>query len=172
MTSKLCAKCMVSKPLSAFGGHIYCRDCYNAWRKVWRKNNQDKMKAQKERALARKPDRFKEADRKSYWLHREQRIAKSRRWNVENKERFAAREASRRAAQKAATPKWIDWSALEMVYAKAAELTTTTGVLHHVDHIVPLKSKKVCGLHVPWNLQVLTAFENQSKNNRYWPDMP
>jgi 5-methylcytosine-specific restriction endonuclease McrA len=69
-----------------------------------------------------------------------------------------------------ATPEWLtdeQWTEMNAVYFKARRLTRRTGIKHQVDHIVPLKGKNVSGLHVPWNLQILTQQENVTKSNRY-----
>ena len=52
------------------------------------------------------------------------------------------------------------------LYAKARALTVATGVPHEVDHIHPLVGANFSGLHVPWNLQILTSSENKRKGNR------
>lgn len=57
------------------------------------------------------------------------------------------------------------WRQVRQVYSEA-------GPGDEVDHIVPLRSELVCGLHVPWNLQAVPRHENQSKKNLYWPDCP
>ena len=82
----------------------------------------------------------------------------------------AYNESMREAQKLKATPKWLTKSQRDEIrsfYTEAKRLTLETGVLHHVDHIVPLRSDVVCGLHVPWNLQVLTAEDNLRKNNSF-----
>lgn len=66
-----------------------------------------------------------------------------------------------------ATPSWDLKDEIGAVYDKARWLTDVTGVEHHVDHIDPLQHDKVCGLHVPWNLQIVEAEYNLSKNNSF-----
>jgi hypothetical protein len=70
-------------------------------------------------------------------------------------------------ATKQATPAWANRSAIQAIYREAARITKETGVPHHVDHIVPLRGKDVCGLHVENNLQILTAIENSRKGARH-----
>lgn len=78
----------------------------------------------------------------------------------------------RRAAKLRATPKWADFEKMFDIFLEAAVREHRTQIKHHVDHIVPLVSDIVCGLHCEQNLQVLTACENMAKHNYRWPDMP
>lgn len=76
--------------------------------------------------------------------------------------------AKRRATKLNATPKWLTKQQLhkiKLIYALRLNLTRKTGITHHVDHIVPLNHPEVCGLHVPWNLRVITEEENVAKSN-------
>lgn len=72
--------------------------------------------------------------------------------------------AKRRAASKLATPKWANHQKMKEIYAKLPD-----GMV--VDHIIPLISDYVCGLHVETNFQYLTKSANSSKSNHWWPDM-
>ena len=77
--------------------------------------------------------------------------------------------------QRIATPLWLTEDNLrdiKKIYKKRDYLNNTLNIKHHVDHIVPLVSEYVCGLHVPWNLEVIEANENLRKSNSVWPDMP
>ena len=108
--------------------------------------------------------------------HRAKRInAYAREYTKRSERRAAERSfaAAGRAALLQATPPWLtpaQKQAIRAVYEEADRLTRETGVPHEVDHIVPLRGKVVCGLHVPWNLQVLTARRNRSKSSHFTVD--
>jgi hypothetical protein len=80
-------------------------------------------------------------------------------------------QAKYRSSKNNATPTWLteqDKQDIKYHYNIAAYFTWLSGgfVQHHVDHIVPIQGKEVCGLHVPWNLQVLIASDNLRKSNK------
>lgn len=78
-----------------------------------------------------------------------------------------ARNKQRARAVKQATPPWVKRPDIQEVYDLARDCSVTSGQEYHVDHIVPLVAPNVCGLHVPWNLQVLPQDVNDSKGNKY-----
>lgn len=79
------------------------------------------------------------------------------------------RRVARRLGVKQATPPWLSEKHRQEIkdtYLKAKKLGAL-GELYHVDHIVPLRGKAVCGLHVPWNLQILPAKINLQKGAKH-----
>ena len=115
--------------------------------------------------------------RKQYWQNSEQRKNKWKEWRANNLEHDLKRNqgyaqknkdvvkrkaARRRANKKTQTPAWADLAQINYVYWSCPKG-------HHVDHIYPLKSNYMCGLHVETNLQILSGVENMAKGNRTWP---
>jgi hypothetical protein len=88
-----------------------------------------------------------------------------KRYIEKNRAEWNINHSARRTRVKSASPPWVDWKAIRRIYAQCARVTADTGVEHHVDHIIPIKGKNVCGLHVPWNLQILPGAENRRKSN-------
>lgn len=95
----------------------------------------------------------------------------SRDWRKNNPGKFKAAKAEARAAFLNAVPKWADMSAIYEMYQEASRISERTGIKHHVDHIVPLANKVVCGLHVEYNLRIIPASLNHKKNNKFYEDM-
>ena len=90
-------------------------------------------------------------------------------WKENNKTQVLADNKVRRRKHREATPPWLtrkQKSEIRQLYQIAITMTQTTGEQYVVDHIVPLRSHEVCGLHVPWNLRVITQEENLKKSNK------
>jgi hypothetical protein len=96
--------------------------------------------------------------------------ARIKAWKRANPDRALFSTQKRRAQELRAVPAWVNLDAVGAIYAKARAMGG--GAVVHVDHIVPLISPIVCGLHCEANLQIVPAADNLKKNNRWWPDMP
>lgn len=126
--------------------------------------NPAKQLARSHKYLATEKGRDKYQKRYENTIHA--RNKRLREWKRSHPDRVNAETARRHAAKLNAIPTWSDESAIRTFYEQAKTLTADTGITHHVDHIVPLRGKTVCGLHVAWNLQVITGSENCRKSNK------
>lgn len=126
-----------------------------------REANRRWMKKNAESELARKQE---------YRLNNpEKELLRHKRWREQNRGSANAQDAKRRSSLVSRTPNWLTAEDLEqigLVYMYTSAWSAATKTDHQVDHIVPLQGAHVSGLHVPWNLQILTAKENARKNNR------
>jgi hypothetical protein len=169
---KMCTQCSETKSLGCFNKHKrdgYRYDCKECASKSTKKYHQDNPEYNKKQYQKNKNARA-EYNRKYRQNNRDAMIEYTRKWKQENKGAINAGKAKRRAHKRNSTPEWLTEeqdNKIKMYYKIAKALEKMDGVKRHVDHIVPLKGKGVRGLHVPWNLQILTAEANLSKNNSY-----
>lgn len=77
------------------------------------------------------------------------------------------RSRNYRRKLKLATPPWADKSKIRAIYKEAKIMSRATGLVHSVDHIIPLRGEFVWGLHVENNLRVVLHEDNMKKGNTY-----
>ena len=124
----------------------------------------------------REANREKERIRNRDYGRRNAHVVRARvkRWRKENPGKARAKQRMRDAQKINACPSWarkgVVRKEIQAHYLHAEWLEKTLDMPFHVDHIVPLCSDFVCGLHVPANLTVLEASQNIEKNNRWWPE--
>ena len=159
-------------------GHIALRKtkgtCVECQKIEWEETNA-------KRALLPKSEASKKAGKKYYENNKEvvklralsrkpEDIIKYRKtWKAANPELVMANSKHRRTKHKQATPKWLTQehkAQIKQFYLDAMLVSKVTGVPYAVDHIVPLRGELVSGLHVPWNLAVITREENSKKSNK------
>lgn len=98
--------------------------------------------------------------------HPERMAACRAKWDARNKPRVLAKTRRYQARKRKALPRWASKIKMNDFYVLAAQKTSETGVPHEVDHIVPLTSAIVCGLHCEFNLRVIPMRDNRVKAAR------
>ena len=99
----------------------------------------------------------------------EERRFHKKAYKLKHPDLYRALTKSRRRKHRNATPKWLSQEqkrAMRQLYIDAMTVTRITGTPYVVDHIIPLNGDTVSGLHVPWNLRVITREENLRKSNK------
>lgn len=146
-TGLLCKQGHIAKRWTVTGN---CSECQRQRTANWIEKNPEKHKAY------RKSQKCKDSTNKSTRKHYQK-----------NKAYYIAKDAKKRALKLLATTSWGQEQVSDF-YRKAKELEAANpGVKYHVDHIVPLVGKNVCGLHNHFNLQILTETENKRKGNAW-----
>ena len=135
----------------------------------WHEKNPERVNEYKRRWREKNREQVRETNRRWRKQNSERQRELTRRWGQQNSHKIRANTNRRRANKKQATPSWADHAAINSVYAEVVKLEKETKIKYHVDHIYPLQSDYMCGLHVAENLQILPGPENLSKGNRTWP---
>lgn len=169
MDCRTCTDCKISKDVSNFKllthkkeNRTYLRGrCHNCWKLVVKQNNAHRKDAKKcwdkpRRAVRYARDKAngkkKLSYKKDYARNRQKYIdrANKRQW--------------KRTEQKIAL---IYKKEIQTFYIESRRSSLESKIKHNVDHIVPLNHEKICGLDVPWNLQILLESQNKQKNNKF-----
>lgn len=127
--------------------------------KIYRKKNPELIKAQ----YLRRKNKILKTNKLYKLLNPEKYKESQKKWCKKNHKKLLAYANKRHANKLLRTPKWLTIKQIKEI--ENIYLNCPKG--YEVDHIVPLQGKNVSGLHVPWNLQYLTSFQNRSKGNRF-----
>lgn len=141
-----------------------CKDFH----RVHREERKQQMMEWKEKT-GYSPITWIEAGKRWAKEHPEELRKLKAKWKKKHLDKNAFYTTKRYAAKKQRTPSWLTeehWLEILGYYAVARTLTTMTNVQYDVDHVNPVQGKSSFGLHVPWNLQVITHEENMKKSNK------
>lgn len=190
--TKTCTRCGLAKPIPEFAlcrgvPRARCKPCHSKDAMRWAEKHPEKYKARlkawhklnKQPAFMGPPlpDHEKRRRKAAYmagWREEnsERFDAMRKDWARKNPAKLLATVRKRQTRLITAMPVWANEFFIQEIYDLRLRREKTLGIQFDVDHIVPLRSKLVCGLHVETNLRIIPRTVNRAKGNRLWPDMP
>lgn len=159
-------------------GHVALRKvsgkCMDCIKNDWQSQNKRRSKLHKSEAAKEAAKRYYERNKELVKARansrpKEEVRSYKKKYKDKNPELYKALTSVRKRRHRKATPSWITADQklrMRQLYLEAQKLTKITGEKYVVDHIIPLINDAVCGLHVPWNLRVITQAENLEKSNK------
>lgn len=162
METKFCYKCKCTKSISLFSKSKHHKD-------GMKKECKQCASAAERLRHASKKEEIKKKVSEHYFNNKELYRKRNLEYLARNPHKVAFYSSNRRAAERRAKPSWLtddDISIIDSLYSLCKIYSSVFGECH-VDHIVPLRGKNVCGLHVPSNLQILPKQENLKKSNKH-----
>lgn len=188
---KYCYRCQQEKPLESFtknkskkdGFATECKSCKRLLDKSYFEKNKEQIRKNVNKYRLNNLEKASQSSKNSRLKNKEKYKKLNENWAKANPEKIkfykkAYKKANKvkvynsgaeyRATKLNATPKWIDRQKIACLYSVATMLNKYGVEKWEVDHIYPLRSKFVCGLHTYENLQVITAKANREKSNKIW----
>lgn len=188
-----CCACSQVKAFSDFnrwvkgphGRSKVCRVCDNERSRLRRISKPEETKAGKRQAYLKRREHYDAKNRQyvadnpasrrktvaEYYVnHKEKVTCANLKWTSQNPDRVRAISRKRQTVKAKASPRWLtkdQWAEIDFFYTHAVDCERVSGEKYDVDHIVPLQGRLVCGLHVPWNLQILPRDLNRRKHNHH-----
>lgn len=141
-----------------------CAECLRQSSRRYQEKNREALLEKKRQWAKSNPEKNRAQSSRWQAMNREAAFAQQALSRAKNPDHYQPKRRAYAAARRATlirrTPPWVDLSAVAVIYRQCP-------IGMEVDHIVPLRGRRVSGLHVPWNLQYLPASENAKKGNRF-----
>jgi hypothetical protein len=141
--------------------------------KTYDESNKSKKSEYNKKYKISNKDYLRVVNKEYYEKNREWRLSYLKDWRNNNPDVVAYHGVKRRQKNRQATPDWLTKEQkghIKAIYQHAKDCNLVGEGSYEVDHIIPIQGESVCGLHVPWNLQVIPMDVNRAKNNQYGPD--